>query len=345
MKDVKTNHLLAIIVILVGIIFWQNYSHKKAAVIDNLPIQSEKISSNVSCLSDNTQGVNCTGCVLGGSNRVCLAKIPEGQIIGEFVEGGQKIANKEKLGVLCYGKVYRKDEIDSRHMNIFHQFGALYLQPDSEGVMPLDALKNVLSEIVEGLFGKDTNYKFLDDTFPYTDPSLQIEVEIGGRWIEIMGGGMPKKSVLKKMNLEGYNGWAFGFGLERLSIISMDLPDIRLFWSEDERVKKQLKLGQKFQQVSKYPPVIRDISFIVSKMFVPNDYFDLIRETVGEDKLEEVGLIDEYENDDKFGSDKKSYAYRVTYRSLDRTLTSEEVDKLHKKLETNTKQTYDATIR
>jgi hypothetical protein len=88
-------------------------------------------------------------------------------------------------------------------------------------------------------------------------------------WVEIMGGGMPKKSVLKKMGLEGYNGWAFGFGLERLAIISMELPDIRLLWSEDPRVKKQLKMGQKFVEVSKYPPIVRDISFIVDKSLIP----------------------------------------------------------------------------
>src|SRR3989344_2666359 len=66
----------------------------------------------------------------------------------------EKIKKQEDLGVLCYGKVYRKDEIDRKHMNIFHQMGALFLQPNSKGIMPLDSLKKVLSEIVERLFGK-----------------------------------------------------------------------------------------------------------------------------------------------------------------------------------------------
>ena len=255
-----------------------------------------------------------------------------------------RVEKKEKLGVLCYGKVYRKDEIDRRHMNIFHQMGGLLLQPDSEGIIPLESLKEVLREIVESLFGKETKYKFLDDTFPYTDPSLQIEVEVNNQWVEIMGGGMPKKSVLKKMGIEGYNGWAFGFGLERLAIISMELPDIRLLWSSDERVKKQLKLGNKFVEVSKYPPVVRDISFVVKNSFIPNNYFDLVRDVLG-DMAEQVELLDKYENKEKFGEDNISYAFRVTYRSLDRTLTNEEVDKLHKQLEKETKETYSATIR
>lgn len=263
----------------------------------------------------------------------------------DLLEIKKKVEEKENLGVLCYGKVFRKDEIDNRHMNIFHQMGGLFLQPDEKGIMPLESLKEVLSEIVESIFGKEVKYKFLDDTFPYTDPSLQIEVEINGNWIEIMGGGMPKKSVLKKLGLEGYNGWAFGFGLERLAIISMQLPDIRLFWSEDERVKSQLKLGQKYKEVSKFPAVLRDISFIVENTFEPNTYFDLIRETIGEEMIEEVKLLDKYENIEKFGEGKISYAYRIIYRSLDRTLTNEEIDLLHKKLEEKTKEVYSAIIR
>jgi phenylalanyl-tRNA synthetase alpha chain len=256
-----------------------------------------------------------------------------------------RIAKKEPLGVICYGKVYRKDEIDRKHMNIFHQMGGLYLAPDDKQRLTLDDLKDVLSKIVKGVFGDDIVYRFNTDTFPYTDPSLEVEVEIKGQWIEILGGGMPRKDVLKNFGLEGYNGWAFGFGLERLAIIGMELPDIRLLWSTDERVKKQLKLGHKFKEVSKFPAIVRDISFIVdSANFAPNNYFDLVRDVVG-DLAEEMALIDEYENAKKFGEGKKSYAYRITYRSLDRTLTSEEIDALHKKLEERTKEVFKATVR
>lgn len=254
------------------------------------------------------------------------------------------IEEKKDLGVLCFGKVYRKDEIDRRHMNIFHQMGALFLQDDSKGIMPIEKLKEVLSEIVETLFGKDVKYRFLEDTFPYTDPSLQIEVMINDQWIEIMGGGMPKKSVLEKMGLTGYNGWAFGFGLERLAIISMEVPDIRLFWSEDERVKKQLKLGNKYVEVSKYPKAERDISFVVDKSFIPNDYFDIIRE-IGGNMVEEVSLMDKYENESKFGKDKISYTYHITYRSPDKTLTSEEIEEVQQKLYQKTKEVYKAELR
>ena len=256
----------------------------------------------------------------------------------------KKIAENKPLGVICYGKAYRKDEIDRRHMNIFHQMGGLYLLPDTEEKLDIEELKNILGEIVQAMFGKNVKYRFNPDTFPYTDPSLEVEVDVNGQWVEILGGGMPKADVLKNFGVTGYNGWAFGFGLERLAIISMELPDIRLLWSTDNRVIKQLKLGNKYVEVSKYPPIVRDISFVVSSDFIPNNYFDTIRDTLG-DLVEQVELLDKYENSDKFGQGKVSYAYRVVYRSSDRTLTSAEVDVLHKKLEETTTKTFKAIVR
>lgn len=256
----------------------------------------------------------------------------------------EKIAKKESLGTICHGKVFRKDEIDRRHMNIFHQMGGLYLAPDNKQTVTPNDLKNVLTEIARSIFGNDVEFRFYDHTFPYTDPSFEMEAKIRGQWIEMLGSGLPRKTVLSNFGLEGYNGWAFGFGLERLAIASMNLPDIRLLWSNDERVIKQLKLGTQFKEVSKFPPVVRDISFIVDKNFIPNDYFDLIRD-VGGDLVEEVELSDKYENIEKFGAGKLSYTFRIIYRSLERTLTNEEVNTLHAKLEDETRANFGAQIR
>lgn len=258
----------------------------------------------------------------------------------------ERIAADKPVGCFSYGKVYRKDEIDRRHMNVFHQIDGWYLAPKSMKTIGQADLEEALKNIAIAVFGPDVKYRLNKDTFPYTDPSLEMEVEVDGKWVEATGCGVVKGSVLKKLGVDpdNYTGWAFGFGLERLAIVSMELPDIRLLWSTDERVKKQLHLGQKFVEVSKYPPVIRDISFIVSKTFTPNDYFDLVRDIAG-DLVEQVELIDQYENDEKFGVDKKSYAYRVTYRSNDRTLTNEEVDVMHHALEKRTAEEFGATVR
>ena len=250
------------------------------------------------------------------------------------------------IGVLSFGKVYRKDEIDRNHMNIFHQIDGLYLCKTENHVITQDDLKDVLSEIAKSVFGQDIKHCFNDDTFPYTNQSIEMEIEVNGKWVEVLGAGVVQPPVLEKLGIDSnkYNGWAFGFGLERLAIISMDLPDIRLFWSEDPRVTKQLRLGNKFAEVSKYPPIVRDISFVVKNDFVPNDYFDLVRETAP-DLVEEVGLIDKYENKEKFGENMVSYAFRITYRSTERTLTSEEIDIAHRKLEKETVKIFKAKIR
>jgi len=264
----------------------------------------------------------------------------------------ERIARGEAVGALCYGKVYRKDEIDSRHMNIFHQFGAWYITPETNPISEED-LKRVFGDIVKSVFGPDQIFRVNDDNFPYTNPSFEVEVNVKGtaaegpakgEWLEILGGGMPKKSVLEKLGVGNYHGWAFGFGIERLAIISMELPDIRLLWSDDARIKAQLKLGQTFKEVSKFPPVIRDISFIVGADFVLNDYFDSIRD-IGGNLMEEVTQTDKYENESKFGAGKASYTFRITYRSLERTLTNDEVNKLHAEVEKMTEKDFSAQVR
>lgn len=247
---------------------------------------------------------------------------------------------------LSYGKVYRKDEIDRHHMNVFHQMDGWYLCRKNEKIITTEDLQNVLVEIAQAVFGEDVKYRFNEDKFPYTDPSLEMEIERAGEWVEVLGSGVVKGAVLKNLGVdpEQYNGWAFGFGLERLAIASMELPDIRLLWSEDKRVKRQLRLGNKFQEVSKFPPITRDISFVVNKDFVPNNYFDLIRD-IGGNLVEEVKLLDKYENAEKFRPDKMSYTYRIIYRSNERTLEIKEIEPLQDKIYWETQSQFGAEVR
>ena len=258
----------------------------------------------------------------------------------------ERIKKNLPLGVLSYGKVYRKDEIDRFHLNVFHQIDGMYLHPKNDKEVPLDELKNILGKIAKAIFGEDTEFRFNEDSFPYTDPSVEMEIKVNGNWVEVLGGGMVRPVVLEKLGIdrEQYTGWAFGFGVERLAIISMQLSDIRLLRSEDPRVVKQLVLGHKFEEVSKYPPIIRDISFVVGKDFLVNQYYDLIRD-IGGDLVEQVELLDKYEDEEKFGKDRVSYTFRVIYRSNERTLVSEEVDKLQNELYKQTAEQFKAELR
>lgn len=276
----------------------------------------------------------------------------------------KKMAAGEPVGCFSYGKVYRKDEIDRNHMNVFHQIDGWYLAPKDKEFIGVDELQKVLADIAVAVFGPDVKYRFNSDQFPYTDPSLEMEINLSedgpdgktiedprfaanrDKWIEMCGSGVVKGKVLDNFGVDSskWNGWAFGFGLERFAIVSMELPDIRLLWSTDERVTRQLKLGNKFKEVSKFPPITRDISFVVSKDFIPNNYFDVIRD-IGGDLVEQVELLDKYENSEKFGPDKISYTYRIVYRSNERTLTTAEIDPIQQKIYDETKRQFKAEVR
>lgn len=260
----------------------------------------------------------------------------------------QELEKTGEVGLLAYGKVYRKDEIDRNHFPVFHQVDGLYICKKDILKLGLPELQEVLSAITKAVYGNDITYRFLEDTFPFTDPSTQIEIRQGDRWLEVVGAGVVHTQVLKNLNIdpEIYNGWAFGFGLERLAMAKMNIPDIRVFWSTDQRITSQFKsLDSQYQEVSKYPMTYRDISFVVKKDVSLNTYYEIVRDCVKENIIEEVKMTDTYENAQKFGPDKVSYTFRITYRSPERTLTNEEVNAIQEEIIKRTKEELKAEIR
>jgi len=252
-----------------------------------------------------------------------------------------------EIGLLSYGKVYRKDEIDRSHFPAFHQIDGLYLCKKADREIGMKDLQEVLSMIAKNIYGDSINYRFLEDTFPFTDPSTQIEIQQGDKWLEIVGAGVVHKQVLKNLNIdpEIYNGWAFGFGLERLAMIKNNITDIRVFWSEDPRITSQFKdINSQYKEVSKFPMTYRDISFVIDKTTSLNNYYEIIRDCAG-DLVEQVETLDKYENAEKFGADKISYTFRITYRSPERTLTNEEINIIQDTIRTRTAQDLNAVLR
>ncbi|MCX6765239.1 MAG: hypothetical protein NT148_01740, partial [Candidatus Nealsonbacteria bacterium] len=143
---------------------------------------------------------------------------------------------------------------------------------------------------------------------------------------------------------EVYNGWAFGFG-DRLAMIKMGIPDIRILWSDDPRITSQFKdINSKYKEVSRFPETSRDISFVIDKNINLNNYYEIVRD-FAENLIEEVKLVDSYENEEKFGKDKKSYTFRIVYRSPERTLTNEEINKIQDKIRSKTAQDLNAVLR
>jgi phenylalanyl-tRNA synthetase alpha chain len=232
-------------------------------------------------------------------------------------------------------------------MNIFHQIDWLYICEKSKQIIDRTVLDSILTELTLSLFWDEVEYQILDDSFPYTDPSAEIEIKIKWECIELLGSWVVKGEVLENLWIDSskYNWWAFWPWIERLVMIKMRIPDIRLIWSEDSRVKSQWNsLDNIYEDVSKYPSTSRDISFIISKDISLNDYYWIIQD-IGWDLIEEMLLIDKYENDEKFWTDRLSYTWRMVYRSLARTLTTEEVNKIQELIRERTAAELGAELR
>ena len=262
-------------------------------------------------------------------------------------ENIKKLETEGEISALCFGKVYRKDEIDRSHYPVFHQIDGLYICRKDKKIIGIPELTEVLVDIAKNIYGADVEYKISEDTFPFTDPSIQVAIKGNDQWLEVLGAGVVHTQVLKNLGIDPsiYNGWAFGFGLERLAMIKMEIPDIRILWSNDPRITSQFKdLNSRFREISKYPMTYRDISFVVDKKTSLNNYYEIIRDCAG-DLVEEVSLLDKYENKEKFGENNISYTFHIVYRSNERTLTNDEVDKIQALIETRTKQELNAIVR
>ena len=258
----------------------------------------------------------------------------------------EKLEKDGEIMALSPGIVFRKDEIDRSHYPAFHQIDGLYVCKKTKKVITQKDLEEVQIVLAKGIFGDNIEYKFLVDSFPFTTPSVEMDIMFNGKWMEVNGAGLVHPQVLKNFGLDSevYNGWAFGFG-DRLAMIKMGIPDIRILWSDDKRITSQFKdINSKFKEVSKYPETSRDISFVIDKSINLNNYYEIVRD-FAENLIEEVKLVDEYEDEKKFGKDKKSYTFRIVYRSPEKTLTSEEINKIQEEIREETKKELNAVVR
>jgi len=254
----------------------------------------------------------------------------------------EKLKSGEKQ-FLVTGDVYRRDTIDATHFPVFHQmegvrvFEASELNSDhlSEVEVVSKELKETLEGLAQHLFG-EVEMRWVDAYFPFTEPSYELEIYFNGEWLEVLGCGVMQQSILEDSGNPGKKAWAFGLGLERLAMVLFDIPDIRLFWSDDPRFSNQFNAQmfraggvgmKKFKSYSKYPPCLKDVSFWLPENvtnFTENNLCELVRGVAG-NLVEEVKLIDEFHNS-KTG--KTSNCFRIVYRSMERSLTDEEVNEL-----------------
>lgn len=289
---------------------------------------------------------------------------------------------------LTVGDCYRRDEIDASHYPVFHQMEGVRIFPhdmakygrDAAGVERVAAeLKATLEGLVRFLFGSDIEVRWVEGSFPFTTPSFEMEILFQGKWMEVLGCGVLQYAIMDAAaatadaaQVGRVNGWAFGLGLERLAMILFDIPDIRLFWSEDARFLDQFKNVRedlrasggrvakiKFQPFSKYPACFKDVSFWVpEEKALPEPHGSSaggeIRGAPSEAATHAAPVSAFHENDlcslvrevagdlvenvaciDSFVHPKTrqtSKCYRIMYRSLARNLTNEEIDVLQEQI-------------
>ena len=162
---------------------------------------------------------------------------------------------KKREGEFAYvtvGKVFRRDTDDATHSHQFMQIDGSYVSKDAN----MSQLIGTLDHFAKKLFGEDLDTRIRPSYFPFTEPSIELDVECSNcrkegcnkckqsGWIEILGGGMLHPNVLENNGYDSskYRGFAFGIGLERISILSYRINDIRQIYTNDLRFNKQFKM-------------------------------------------------------------------------------------------------------
>jgi phenylalanyl-tRNA synthetase alpha chain len=163
--------------------------------------------------------------------------------------------------IVVPGRCYRSDPFDATHSPVFHQVEGLAVGDD----ITLADLKGTLDEFARAMFGGDRGTRFRPDFFPFTEPSVQVDVSCfhcggtgslpdgtrdplckGVGWIEILGAGMVDPNVFGFVEHNGYDpervqGFAFGMGIERIAMLKYGVPDLRRFFLNDVRVLEQFR--------------------------------------------------------------------------------------------------------
>ena len=178
--------------------------------------------------------------------------LPDGRLLRTHTSTVQ-IRTMEKapppIRVIAPGAAYRRDEVDATHSAQFHQIEGLYVDEK----VSIGDLKGTLEFFLHELFGADTQVRFRPHYFPFTEPSFEIDVKSkalrgGQKWLEMCGCGMVHPAVFEQMNRargndaydpKKWSGFAFGLGMDRLTMILFGIPDLRYFAANDLRFLRQ----------------------------------------------------------------------------------------------------------
>ena len=143
------------------------------------------------------------------------------------------------LRIISPGRVYRND-YDQTHTPMFHQVEGLMVDTD----VSFTELKGILHDFLQNFFEQELQVRFRPSFFPFTEPSAEVDVMgKNGQWLEVLGCGMVHPNVLKSVGIDPtkYSGFAFGMGVERLTMLRYGVTDLRSFFENDVRFLKQFR--------------------------------------------------------------------------------------------------------
>lgn len=156
-----------------------------------------------------------------------------------YMENALKNNQTPPLKIIALGRVYRVDS-DATHSPMFHQVEGLWVDED----VSFANLKGVVQDFLQKFFERDDlTVRFRPSFFPFTEPSAEIDMSWNGGWLEIGGCGMVHPEVFKHVNIdsEKYRGFAFGLGIERLTMLRYGVNDLRHFFNNDLRFLSQFR--------------------------------------------------------------------------------------------------------
>ena len=140
--------------------------------------------------------------------------------------------------ILVPGRVFRYEATDATHETNFGQFEGLMVGEK----VTLANMKWTIAEFCRQFFDRKTEVRFRPSFFPFTEPSVEVDIRMpGGSWLEVMGGGMIHPNVLLgvKYDPRTVSGFAFGGGLDRFTMLKYGIPDVRMFYQNDLRFIRQ----------------------------------------------------------------------------------------------------------
>ncbi len=158
---------------------------------------------------------------------------------------------KPPIRIVSFGRVYRADEADATHSPVFHQLEGLVIDED----ISMGDLKGTLDTFARRLYGEGVTTRFRPSFFPFTEPSAEVDLTCAAcrgkgcrickdtGWIEVLGSGMVNPKVLEMCGIDSrkYSGFAFGMGVERLSNLKYNVPDMRYLYENDVRFLRQFR--------------------------------------------------------------------------------------------------------